>query len=110
VWLLKSDEKCDDEELKTPEVRVVKAAVLLEGEDVSVSVDADSEEDVVVDGAPSLGPGSKPERDTLGSTLPRAERPAETTAETSSVFGAAAGAGSEERMVETLVTVPDASM
>jgi len=95
-------------------VRVGKADELLERVDVSVPEDADSEDvsDVsdtaedVVDGAPSVRTGSRPDRDTLGNTSLRADRPAVTTAGRYSVVGAA---GSELR-VSTLVTEPVASM
>jgi hypothetical protein len=119
VWLLKRDGGRIDEELKTPE-SVGKADELLKGADVSVSVDADEEDDdavssdwaeaVVVDGGPSLGSGSKPERDTLGNASPSAVRPAVTSAGRSSdVGGTGSGLGSERR-VSTLVTEPVASM
>jgi hypothetical protein len=94
-------------------VRVGNADELLERVDVSVPEDADSEEDDVsdtaedvVDGAPSVRTGSRPERDTLGNTSLRADRPAVTTAGRSSVVGA----GGSELRVSTLVTAPVASM
>lgn len=104
--------------MKTPE-SVGKADELLKGADVRVSEDADEEDDaavssdwadVVVDGRPSLGSGSKPERDTLGNASPSAVRPAVTSAGRSSeVGGTGSGLGSERR-VSTLVTAPVASM
>lgn len=118
VWLLKRDGGRVDEELKTPE-SVGKANELLKGADVSVSEDTDEEDDdavssdwaeVVVDGAPSLASGSKPERDTLGNAAPSAVRPAVTgAARSSEVGGTGSGLGSERR-VSTLVTAPVASM
>lgn len=108
-----------DEELNTPE-SVGKADELLKGADVSVSEDADEEDDgavssdwaeVVVDGAPSLRSGTRSERDTLGNASPSAVRPAVTSAGRSSVVGGTgtgSGSGSERR-VWTLVTAPVAS-
>jgi hypothetical protein len=81
--------------LKIPVVKVGKADELLKGEDVSVSEDADNKVDdssvcaeVVVDGAPSLGTGIRPESDTLGNTSPRAVRPVVTPGRTSNGDGA----------------------
>jgi hypothetical protein len=101
-----------DEELETP-VNVEKADELLEGVDVSVSEDADKEDDkvsdsaeVVDDGAPSVRSGSRPERDTLGNASPMAVRAAVTTAGKAGVGGAT----ESEVRVSTLVTAPVASM
>jgi hypothetical protein len=97
---------------------VGKADELLERVEVSVSEDADSEDeddDVsdtaedVVDGAPSVRGGSRPERDTLGNTSLRAVRPAVTAAGTRSSVVVVGAAGSELR-VSTLVIAPVASM
>jgi hypothetical protein len=112
VELPKSEGVCVDEELETP-VNVEKADELLEGVDVSVSEDADKEDDkvsdsaeVVDDGAPSVRSGSRPERDTLGNASPMAVRAAVTTAGKAGVGGAT----ESEVRVSTLVTAPVASM
>jgi hypothetical protein len=98
---------------------VGKADRLLEGAEVElseikVSDDVDDEDDVsgsaevAVDGVASLRP-IETERDTLGSTLSRAVRPALMVAGRSSDVGAT-GSALLERRVSTLVTAPEASM
>lgn len=102
-----------EEELKMPVERIGKAEEPLKGEDVSVSGDADQEEDqdgsgwaeAVVDGAPSPRVGIKPGRDTLGNVVPKAEKPAVSPARESDEEGATVS----ERRVETPVTAPEAS-
>ena len=106
-----------DEELNIPVDSVGKSDELLKGADVSVSEDADRKDEDgsgsaevvaerVVDGAPSLISGIKPERDTLGNATPRVVRPTVTPAGVSRDGGAT---GSERR-VEVLVTAPEPSM
>lgn len=107
------------EELKIPVDSVGKTDELLKGVDVSVSEDADKEADEdgsgsgsveavvdVVDGAPSMMSGIRPERDTLGNASPRVVRPAVTPAGVST----GGGATGSERRVETLVVAPVPSM
>lgn len=91
------------EELKMPVDSTGNADVLLKGVDVSVLADADKEceVDAVVDDAPWIELGIRPERDTLGSTSPEAVRPAETTGD---------GVAGSRGRVETLVTTPAESI
>lgn len=126
-WLLADQRKrcvvrkegVHDEELKADNVG--KADELVKGADVSVSEDADrvraedgsDSAEAVVDGAPSVKSGIKPERDTLGNASTREERPAVTAAGSTSAGGGGAttkaGSGSE-RTVDVLVTAPEPSM
>jgi hypothetical protein len=113
---------CVEEELKTPD-SVGKMDAFSKGVDVSVSEDADKEDDDDVsdsaedvdDGAPSVRSGIKPERDTLGNASTTELRAAGIAggnkgAVVGAGAGAVVGATGSVLSVSTLVTAPVASM
>lgn len=114
--------RVDDEELVIPD-KVGNADVLLKGVDVSVSEDTDKVDDDVSDSAevvdvddvaPSVGSGSKPERDTLGNTSPSVGNTSSSAGKTevrpAGKPTAVGATGGSKVKVSMLVTAPVASM